>query len=359
MTLSALVDPISYSGDDVTVAFAVTFVYWDDSDVTAILQDANNNETTWVDGTDYNLSGGSGATGTLTAVTAPATNETLVISASRPVTQATALPVGGPLPSAEVEQTFDQVVRMVQQISRDANRSVRAADTTDLSSLIWKQSDGTDWISAFTVNTDTNDVTYTFAAGSVATAALADNAVDGDKIADAERTVGLQTISVPAGAMTARTTTGAASGSVETATNKVMIPSFDFDKDTDEFVQFRVPMPKGWDEGTITAIFGWSHAAATTFDVIWGIQAVALGDSDTQEVAFGTAVTVTDSGGTTDDLFISPTTAAVTIAGTPAEGDEVVFQVYRDADAGADTLDVDARLQWVKILYTIDAASDT
>lgn len=171
-------------------------------------------------------------------------------------------------------------------------------------------------------------------------------------------TGGTQTIYIPAGAMTARTSNGAASGTTESTTNKVMVKSLDFDKDADEFAQFAVRMPKSWDEGTITAQFVWSHAAASTYDVVWGIQGVALSNDDAIDTAFGSAQTVTDSGGTTGDLYISGATSAVTIGGTPAEGDWVVFQVYRDANAGGDTLDVDAKLMGVTLNYTTDAATD-
>lgn len=172
-------------------------------------------------------------------------------------------------------------------------------------------------------------------------------------------TGGLQTIYVPAGAMTARTTNGAAGGTVETTTNRVMIRSLDFDAGTLEYAQFQVRMPKSWDEGTITATFLWSHAATTTnFGVVWAIQAVAVSDDDALDVAFGTAQTVTDTGGTTNDLYISSATSAVTVGGTPQAQDLVIFQVYRDATNGSDTLAIDARLMGVTINYTTDAATD-
>jgi len=39
------------------------------------------------------------------------------------------------------------------------------------------------------------------------------------------------------------------------------------------------------------------------------------------------------------------------VSGTPVLGDIVYFQIYRDADAGGDTLAVDARLLKVVIQY--------
>jgi hypothetical protein len=170
---------------------------------------------------------------------------------------------------------------------------------------------------------------------------------------------GKHTIWIPAGAMIPRTTNGAASGSAETTTNKVMIKTLNFDASTAEYAQFSVQMPKSWNEGTVSARFLWSHASTTTnFAVIWGIQGLALSNDDAMDAAFGTAQTVTDTGGTTNDLYRSDETSAVTIGGTPAEGDMVIFQAYRDAAAGGDTMAVDARLHGVELFYTINAQTD-
>jgi hypothetical protein len=46
------------------------------------------------------------------------------------------------------------------------------------------------------------------------------------------------------------------------------------------------------------------------------------------------------------------------VAGTPAAGDLVSYQVFRDATAGADNLAVDARLLYVVLLITLDASAD-
>lgn len=171
--------------------------------------------------------------------------------------------------------------------------------------------------------------------------------------------VGQQTIWVPAGAMTARTTNGAASGTVETTTNKVMLKTLDFDTSTQEFAQFAIQMPKGWNESTLVCQFVWSHPSTTTnFGVVWAIEAVAFADDDAADTAFGTAVTATDTGGTTNDIYISPETSALTVAGSPGAEEWVVFQVKRVPSDGSDTMAVDARLHGVKVHYTTDAAKD-
>lgn len=171
--------------------------------------------------------------------------------------------------------------------------------------------------------------------------------------------VGKQTIWVPAGAMTPRTSNGAAPGTVETPGNKVMLKTLDFDPAAWEYAQFAVQMPKGWNEGSMSAVFVWSHAAAVTnFAVVWGIHAVAAGDGDNLDVAFGAAFTVTDTGGTANTLYRAPETT-FSIAGPAAENDVVFVQIWRAGGDAADTLAVDARLHGVALLYTTTANTDS
>lgn len=172
--------------------------------------------------------------------------------------------------------------------------------------------------------------------------------------------LGQQTIFVPAGAMTPRATNGAGSSILETATNRVMHRSLDFDTTTQEFAQFAIQMPKGWDKGTLVCQFVWSHpSTATNFGVVWQIQAAAFADDDALDgLAFSTAVTATDTGGTVNDVYISPETAAMTVSGSPGNEEYVVFQVARAPANASDTLAVDVRLLGVKVHYTTSAAKD-
>ena len=171
--------------------------------------------------------------------------------------------------------------------------------------------------------------------------------------------VGQHTIFIPAGSLTATETNGAESETSELATNDVMASGLLFDASTQEHAQFSTQMPKSWDGGTIVSQFIWTHPATTTnFGVTWGIEAVAFADGDALDTAFGTAQEVSDTGGTTDDCYISAETSAMTVAGSPGSEEFVVFQVYRDPTDGSDTMAVDAKLLGVKIHYTTDAATD-
>lgn len=180
-------------------------------------------------------------------------------------------------------------------------------------------------------------------------------------IAHSKMATALKTLFIPATAMKPTTTNGcAALATVEISSSQPEVYSLDCNPSTDEKAQFQFVPPKGWNNGTITYSLNWSHAATTTnFATVWGMECLAVSNDDTIGAAYGTAVTVTDTGGTTNDLYITPTSTAVTIGGTPADADEVFCRVYRDADNGSDTMAIDGRLMGVTIYYTQTTADDT
>jgi hypothetical protein len=170
---------------------------------------------------------------------------------------------------------------------------------------------------------------------------------------------GKHCVPVPAGAMVARTTNGAASATLEMTTNDNMFVTFDFDASTEEGVQFSIAMPDSWNEGTITFRPVWSHSSTTTnFGVVFSLAAVAISDDDAGDVAFGTAQISNDTGGTTNDIYIGPESSAITVAGTPAAGDFVMFELRRVVANGSDTMAVDARLHAIKLFITTDRGID-
>jgi len=184
-------------------------------------------------------------------------------------------------------------------------------------------------------------------------------AVDAGDNTGAIKIAGKETMWVPASAMYGATTNGADAQQVETTATRPDLKVLDFDKDTDEFAQFSVAFPKSWNEGTITYQVYWTPGSTNTGDCIFGLQGVACADNDTIDVAYGTAVNVTDAGiGTVEDQQISAESGAVTIAGSPAAGEITYFQLFRDANAGGDTFTSDARVIGVRIFFTTDAAND-
>lgn len=170
--------------------------------------------------------------------------------------------------------------------------------------------------------------------------------------------IGKQTIWIPAGAITARITAGPVVGVVESATSKIMYSTLDFDQSTPEYAQFQIRMPKSWNESTVTAVFDWSSNVSGTTAVVWEIRGVAISHDDALDATFGGAVSVTSAQTAQGDLMKTSETGAMTIGGTPAAGDLVVFEVYRNASSGSDTLAGDARLHGVTLFYTTDAFND-
>ena len=164
---------------------------------------------------------------------------------------------------------------------------------------------------------------------------------------------------IPAAAMYAPTTNPADSALVETTATRPDLKVWDFDAGTKQYTQFTVAMPKSWNLGTVTYQVFWSPSTTNTGNCIFGVQGVACADGDTIDVAYGTAIEVTDAGiGTVEDQQVSSASSAMTIAGSPADDEQTYFQLYRKAADGGDTFTGEARVLGIKLFYTTDAAND-
>lgn len=141
----------------------------------------------------------------------------------------------------------------------------------------------------------------------------------------------------------------------ELATNDVNIDYMAFDTGSDEHAFFQWAIPTGWNEGTITFLVYWT-AASGSGTVALDLKALAFGNSDALDDSWGTAIQVVDTLLTADDVHISPESTALTIGGTPAEGDIVMFDLMRNVSD--DTLGVDAQVLGIKLTYTRNAYGD-
>jgi hypothetical protein len=155
---------------------------------------------------------------------------------------------------------------------------------------------------------------------------------------------------IPASAWIPRTTTGCGVDSAETSTNKINTDQLLFDAAAIEYAQAAVVMPNNWNASTITAKFYWT-ASSGSGDVVWQIAGRALANDDALDQAMGTAQTATDTLTAANDMDISPATSAVTLAGSPAAGQLVIYEISRKATDAADTLAVDGRLLGVEISF--------
>ena len=136
MTVSSAQNKVSYAGDGSTTVFSVPFLFQANADITAILRDGQGAETTWVEGTDYTLTGaGNPSGGTLTATTAPATGEKLTIKRVVPLTQGTDYPEGGQFPAQSHEDALDRGTMADQQLQEQIDRTVKLKATSALSNI--------------------------------------------------------------------------------------------------------------------------------------------------------------------------------------------------------------------------------
>ena len=171
---------------------------------------------------------------------------------------------------------------------------------------------------------------------------------------------GTHTIWVPAGAMRPTVSAGcAAITDVETTADRPDMQVLDFDGSSEEHAQFQVAFPKSWNAGTVTYRVFWTSTATDTDAVIWTLEGVSVANDATIDVAYGTGVAVTDNNiSAAEDCLVSATSSAVTIA-SAADDALTFFRIWRDADAGGDTMAEDARLIGVQIFYTVDAKDDS
>ena len=136
----------------------------------------------------------------------------------------------------------------------------------------------------------------------------------------------------------------------EYPTNDMDLFSLDFDSATSEYAQWSIGMPNFWDGGTITFDAAWT-AASSGGSIVLGLQGRSYADDNAIDAAWGTAQTVTDQLTAINDICVTPESAAITLGGSPAAGRFTQFRVYRDTEAGGDTLATDALLLGVKIRY--------
>lgn len=169
---------------------------------------------------------------------------------------------------------------------------------------------------------------------------------------------GLQTLWLPAGSWVTRSTLGATGlNSSESASNKVMRYSWGFTATARKHVQsVPIGMPRSWNEGSVQAMIYWRNSA--TGDVTWGVQGLSIGDGDTYDASFSTAVSVTDSCSDTTTLRVTGLSGNFTPAGSPAEDDMTILQLYNDCTATTFTATGTLELIGLRLYFTDNQWTD-
>lgn len=152
------------------------------------------------------------------------------------------------------------------------------------------------------------------------------------------------------------TTNGAAIADRELVTNDVMTKTAAFDTTTSESVQFWHTFEENWNAGTVTFKAVTTNQSGTSAQTLkLDLAGRSYADSDVIDQAMGTLKQVTDTFTTQNDINISPFSTAITIGGTPADGQPNVFKLSRDI---SDTITGDVEVLGIVIRYTVtDLAS--
>lgn len=129
MTVSSNPFPIRYSGDGSSTTFPVSGYFLAELDGTAHLlvtvRDADGNETTKTQATDYTVGGaGNPLGGSITFVTPPSATETVVITRNVPDTQEVDYLANDAFPAESHERALDKLTMRLQQRANDLDRAL-------------------------------------------------------------------------------------------------------------------------------------------------------------------------------------------------------------------------------------------
>ncbi len=172
--------------------------------------------------------------------------------------------------------------------------------------------------------------------------------------------VGKQTMWIPAQAMLPTLSNGCASlTQVELTAGQPDLFVLNFDPANNEFAQFQVAMPKQWDKGDVSYQVFWTGDVVEANDVIWTMEGVAIANDGPIDVAYGAAISIADTFlSTANDLMVGTESAALTIAGGPADSNVCIFRLGRNASNVADTYSTDSGLIGIKLFFSNNAGND-
>ena len=136
MTVSTTIIKNSHNGNGSTTTFAYQFKILQDSDLQVIIRSSNGTETTKSLSTHYTVTGAGGNSGTVvfTSGNIPVNGETVVIRRNVPQTQVIDYIANDPFPAETHEEGLDRGTLVAQQISEEADRSIKLSRTNTMAS---------------------------------------------------------------------------------------------------------------------------------------------------------------------------------------------------------------------------------
>lgn len=139
MTIATTVTKVGYTGDGVTVAFAVPFPFFNNNELEVIERViATGAETVKTLTTHYTVAGGNGETGTVTALVAPASAVQWHIRRKTDVVQETDYPENDPFPAESHERALDRLTAIAQEQDEVIDRALKipATDSTSINTTL-------------------------------------------------------------------------------------------------------------------------------------------------------------------------------------------------------------------------------
>jgi len=136
MTVASETSKVIYSGNGSTTVFSTVFAFLNSVDVKVVLTSTASVETNLSISTHYTLSGGSGAVGNVTMITAPASGEKLTIYREPPITQVTDYVNGDSFDAESHERALDKLTQIMQSINEKNTRAVKLPVSSSFSSEI-------------------------------------------------------------------------------------------------------------------------------------------------------------------------------------------------------------------------------
>lgn len=146
---------------------------------------------------------------------------------------------------------------------------------------------------------------------------------------------------------------------LDTAVKGFTAKYLSFDYDEKRYAHFSYSLPKSYTGGTLKAYIGHFSTGTTTDTVLWGIEAVCVGDGDSIDAAWGAAVEVMDAcQGTAYELLMTSVFDGITPAGVATGDKQLHIRVYRNPYPPETDVQEAMNLLWVKLYVPVNLHSE-